>query len=78
MAKEEKIINYNNKRENAKRVEYDYDSRYGNYRKLEGGKIGPFRITQVHNDGFIIIRRVIVNEKNNIWCLTQYFGDPPT
>ena len=45
----QKIINYDNKRENAKRVEYDYGFgkyayiiRDGNYRKLEGYKLGEF------------------------------------
>ena len=44
--RKQKIINYNNKRENAKRVEYDYEIvryayilRDGNYRKLEGDKL---------------------------------------
>ena len=43
MAKEEKLINYNNKRENGKRVQYDYEVfhyayilRDENYRKLDG------------------------------------------
>ena len=41
--RKQKLINYNNKRENAKRVQYDYEvSHYayilggGNYHKLEG------------------------------------------
>ena len=58
MAKESKIINDNNNRENAKRVQYDYEvSHYtyilrdGNYRKLEGDKLRLFIITQMHTNG---------------------------
>ena len=56
--RKKKLINKNNKRENAKRVEYDYEvSHYayfirdGKYRKLEREKLGPFIITQVHTNG---------------------------
>ena len=78
-------INYNNKCENAKRVQYDYEIvhhtyilRNGNYRKLEGEKLGQFRITQVNTNGSFRIQRVIVNEQINIQCLTSHSIDPPT
>ena len=55
--RKQKLINYNNKRENAKRVEYEYEVghytyilSFGNDRKIEGDKLVPFRITPVHNN----------------------------
>ena len=64
-----KLINYYNKSENKKRVQYNYDVghytyiiRDGKYRKFEGGKLGTFRITQVHNNSSFRIQRGIVNE----------------
>ena len=53
--RKKKLINYNNRRENTKRVQHDYEvGHYAyilmdkNYYKLEGDKLGPFRITHVH------------------------------
>ena len=78
-------INNNNKCENANRVECDYEVghyayilREKNYRKLEGEKLGPFRITQFHTNGYFRIQQEIVNEWINIRRLTPYFGDPQT
>ena len=83
--RKQKLINYNNKRENEKRVEYDckvghygYILRDGNYRKLEGDKLVPFRITQVHTNGSVIIQGGIVNEQIDIQHFTPHFGDLPT
>ena len=83
--KKQILINYDNKRENAKRVEYDcevghytYIIRDGDYRKLEGDKLGTFRITQVHTNGYVTIQQRIINEQIIIQRLTPYFGDPPT
>ena len=79
------IISYNNKRENAKQVEYDYAVghyayilRDKNYRKLEGERLGPFRITQVHTNGYFRIQRGIINAQINTRRLTHHFGDPPS
>ena len=62
MAKEEKYINYNNKCENSKQLEHNYEVghyayslRDRNHRKLEGEKLLPFRITQVHTNGSVKI-----------------------
>ena len=83
--KEKKLTNNNTKRKNANRVEYDYKVghyavilRDRNYRKLEGEKLEPFRITQVHTNGSDRIRRGIVNDIINIPPLTPHFGDPVT
>ena len=82
--RKQKIINYNNKRENNKRVPHDYkvgDFVYiikdGVYRKLEGDKLGPFPITQVFTNGTVRIQRDLVNERINIRRLTPHFGEPP-
>ena len=60
VAKEEKLVISNNKRENAKQVQYDFEVshyayiiREGNYRRLEGYKLELFRITQVHTNGSV-------------------------
>ena len=81
----QKIININNKCENTKQVEYDYAVvhyayilRGRNHRKLEGNKLGPFRITNVHTNGYFRIQWGIVNEQINIQRFTPYFVDPPT
>ena len=79
-----KKINYNNKSENTKRVQYDYDVghytyilRDGNFHKPEGDIFVLFRITQMHTNGPIRIQIGISNEKINIRRLTPYFGDTP-
>ena len=83
--RKQKLINYYNKHENAKRVEYNYNvSHYAyiirdrKYRKLRGDKSGPFRITQVHTNGFVRIQQGIVNELINAQRLIPHFGYPPT
>ena len=85
MAKEEKSINYNNERENTKQVAYTHEFvhnpyiiRDRKYRKLRGDKSGPFRITQVHTNGFVRIQQGIVNELINAQRLIPHFGYPPT
>ena len=83
--RKQKLTNYNNKRENEKQVQYDYKVghyayiiRDGKYRKWEGYKLGKFRITQIHTNGFFRTQRVIVNEQINTRRLTPHFWDPPT
>jgi hypothetical protein len=82
--RKQNIINYNNKRENSRRVSHDYEVgqyayilRDGIYRKLEGDKLGPFRITQVFTNGTVRIQRGITNERINIRRLTPHFGVAP-
>jgi hypothetical protein len=78
-------INLDNARENSKRVSHDYaigDYAYivkdGVYRKLEGDKEGPYRVTQVFTNGTVRLQKGIVNERINIRRLTPHFGEPPT
>ena len=80
-----KLINYNNKRENENWVQHNYEVghyayilRDGNYHKLEGENLGPFRITKVHTNGYVIFQRGIANKQINIQRLTPHFGYPPT
>ena len=77
-------INLDNARENSKRVPHDYqvgDYAYivkdGVYRKLEGDKEGPYRVTQVFTNGTVRLQKGVVNERINIRRLTPHFGDPP-
>ena len=83
-AKKQKRIKYDNIRENSKRAAHDYkvdDYVYiikdGQYRKLEGDKQGPFRITEVFTNGTVRLQKGVVNERLNIRRLTPHFGDPP-
>ena len=66
--RKQKHINYDNIRENSKRVshnykvgEYGYILRDGNYRKLQGDKV-----TEVFTNGTVGIQKGIVNERVNI------------
>ena len=81
----QRLINHNNRREKAKRLQYDYEVghhtyiiRYENYRKVERNKLGQFRTTKVLTNGSIRIQQGINNEKINIRRLTPHFGDPST
>ena len=83
-AKKQKRINYDNIRENSKRASHDYKVdeyvyivKDGQYRKLEGDKQGPFRITEVFTNGTVRLQKGVVNERLNIRRLTPHFGDPP-
>ena len=83
--RKKKIINYKNNSKNAKRVQHNYEVvhytyflRGGNYYKLEGEKLGLFRIIEVYDNGSVRIQRGIVDEKINIRSLTPHFGDTPT
>jgi hypothetical protein len=83
-AQKQKRINYDNVRENSKRASYDYKVdgyayivKDGQYRKLEGDKQGPFRITEVFSNGTLRLQKGVVSERLNIRRLTPHFGDPP-
>ena len=78
--RKQKIVNYNNKHENTNRVQHDYEVgqctyiiRELKYHKLEGDKLGPLRITQVHTNGCVVIQRLIFNELIYIQRLTPHF-----
>lgn len=83
-ADKQKRINYDNVRENSKRAkhtykvdDYVYVIKDGVYRKLEGDKEGPYRVTEVFANNTIRIQKGIVNERINIRRLTPHFGTPP-
>ena len=83
-AQKQQSTNYDNIRENSKRVTHDYKVgdyvyvlRDGNYRKLEGDKQGPYAVTEVFTNGTVRIQKGIVNERINIRRLTPHFGNSP-
>jgi hypothetical protein len=83
-AHKQKRITYDNVRENSKRISHDYKVdeyayilKDGQYRKLEGDKQGPFRITEVFSNGTVRLQKGVVNERLNIRRLTPHFGEPP-
>jgi hypothetical protein len=82
--RKQRRINYDNVRENAKRFnhtysvgDYAYVLRDGNYRKLEGDKLGPYRVTEVFTNNTVQIQKGIMNERINIRRLSPHFGQPP-
>ena len=69
-----------NRRENSKRVDYDYsvgDQVYivkdKIHRKLDGPKTGPYPITNVYTNGTVRIQRGLINERLNIRRLEPHF-----
>ena len=73
------IINANNKKENAKRIEHEYRvgekvllEKPGLISKLSAPRTGPYRITETYANGTVRIQRGIVNERVNIRRLTPY------
>ena len=73
------IINVNNRKENAKRIEHKY--RVGEkvllekaelISKLSAPRTGPYRITHTHTNGTVRIQRGAVNERVNIRRLMPY------
>ena len=78
--RKQKRVDQDNQRENKKRVDHDYQVdeevyiiKDGIYRKLDGPKIGPFRITNLFTNGTVRIQRGIVNERINIRRLEPHF-----
>ena len=57
--------------------DYVYVVKDGVYRKIEGDKEGPYRVTEVYSNNTIRIQKGIVNERINIRRLTPHFGTPP-
>jgi len=73
------VINANNKKENAKRIEHEYRvgekvllEKPGLISKLSAPRTGPYRITETYANGTVRIQRGIVNERVNIRRLTPY------
>jgi hypothetical protein len=57
--------------------DYAYVLKDGVYRKLEGDKLGPYRVTEVFTNNTVRIQKGIMNERINIRRLSPHFGQPP-
>jgi hypothetical protein len=75
----EKLIKYNNNRENAKRVKHEYHigdkvllQRTNSTRKLERPYDGPYEVTEVFTNGTVAIQKGVVNERVNIRRIFPY------
>lgn len=44
--------------------------------KMDSPRVGPYRVTQVYNNGTVRIRRSSITETVNICNLTPYFERP--
>jgi hypothetical protein len=73
------IINANNRKENAKRIEHEYRvgekvllEKPGLISKLSTPRTGPYRITHTYTYGTVRIQRGVVNERVNIRRLMPY------
>jgi hypothetical protein len=76
----QQLVDHNNARENARRIDYDYRvgqkvllTRDGTLRKSELKYDGPFTVTEVYTNGTVRIQRGTVNERLNIRRIVPYF-----
>lgn len=76
----QKVINDSNKRENSKRVDYDYVVgqkvlllNTDIQRKLDSPTLGPYDIIQVHANGNVSIMRGSIIERVNIRRIRPFF-----
>ena len=76
----QQLVDRNNARENARRIDYDYRVgtkclliRDGVLRKGEDQFEGPFTITEVHTNGTVRIQRGSISERLNIRRIVPYF-----
>jgi transposase InsO family protein len=81
--RKEKLIKYNNQKENAKRVKHEYHvgdkvlmQRTNSTRKLERPYDGPYEITEVFTNGTVAVQKGIVNERVNIRRVFPYRQAP--
>ena len=81
--RKEKLIKYNNQKENAKRVKHEYHvgdkvlmQRTNSTRKLERPYDGPYEITDVFTNGTVAVQKGIVNERVNIRRVFPYRQAP--
>ena len=72
-------MNYNNKRENAKRLDHNYEVgdqvlvKNRKHSKHEQEYIGPYKVAHVNNNGTIRYQKGIVNDTINICQIKPYF-----
>ncbi len=78
--RKQQTVDRSNLWENSKRVDFDY--KVGQkayikwekpYRKLNGPKLGPYKITDVYTNGTVHIQKGNVNERINIHRLEPHF-----
>ena len=76
----QQLVDRNNARENARRIEYDYKVggkclvyKDGVLRKGEDQFLGPYTITEVHTNGTVRIQRGTISERLNIRRIVPYF-----
>ena len=67
------MINANNRKENAKRIEHEYRvgekvllEKPGLVSKLSAPRTGPYGITQTYTNSTVRIQRGVINERVNI------------
>ena len=73
----QRVINENNKRENAKHIPHTYKPGdlvliHLHGHKYEHTKQGPYKIQEVYTNGTITIKKGAVYEHINIWRLHPY------
>jgi hypothetical protein len=77
------IINKNNKKENAKRIPYDYKVgqkvllKRGNENKYEAPYKGPYPILKLNNNGTVRLKVGAVTDTYNVRRLTPYTEPKP-
>jgi hypothetical protein len=76
----QQLVDHNNARENARRIDYDYRVgqkvlliRDGTLRKGEDQFEGPYLVTEVHTNGTVRIQRGTISERLNIRRVVPYF-----
>ena len=81
--RKEKLIKYNNQKENSKRVKHEYRvgdkvlmQRTNSTCKLERPYDGPYEITKVFTNGTVAIQKGVVNQRVNIRHVFPYCQAP--
>ena len=74
------LIKKANLRENSRRIDHKYTVGdlvlvrvQGVKRKLDSPMTGPYKITKVHNNGTVSVKRGIISDRLNIRLLKPYY-----
>ena len=80
--RKQSAIDKSNKEENKKRINHDYVigdkvllQKPGILPKLAVPRTGPYKITQVHSNGTVVIQKGAVTERVNIRRITPFHED---
>ena len=83
-ARKQKQVDMDNLRENSKRIDHNYQvddkvyiSQDGIYRKLEGPRLGPYKVTKIYTNGTIRVQSCAINKRINIRRLSSHFSSFP-